>query len=870
MLERVVERIAGVSSRNPWITLFFALALAVASAFFAVQRFAITTDTGQLISSDLPWQQRGLVLAAAFPQQSDTILVVIDGPTPEVSEQASARLAARLKTDSQHFTEVTRLGSGPFFDRNGLMFLSEQDVQATAEKLIGSQALLATIAADPSLRGLAKALSFIPLGVEQGSLKLADQAAQLRSLTQALNDTIDRRNPRFSWSSMMSGRTPGAFELKRFIRVKPVLDFGALEPGGLATDALRTIVAKSGLDSIDGLRVRLTGTVPMADQEFATVQDGFAVNGALTLLALLVILWAALKSWRLIFAVAITLTLGLAMTAAAGLAMVGALNLISVAFAVLFVGIGIDFGIQFAVRYREERLKNDDLQGALDAAARLAGKPLALAAAATAAGFFSFLPTDYRGVSELGQIAGTGMLIAFALSITVLPALIKILRPKGERLEIGYSKLLPADRFMARYRWPIVVLTFAAVAAGLPLLSQIRFDFNPLNLRSASVESVSTILELMRDPNTSPETIDILTPSIRDAEALAAKLDKLAEVERTTTAASFVPEDQDKKRAIIEDAANIILPTLTPQDPAPQPDDEEAVGQLKETAALFARLKLKGEAGKTIASDMVSALSKLAAAPYETRAFAEAHLLGGFATRLEQLRQLLQPETVTLASIPDDIKRDWIASDGRARIEVVPKGDTRDNAVLERFVTAVLKIAPEATGTPVLVQESAKTVVGAFTRAAIFALISITVILLVVLRRPADVLVTLVPLLVASLVTLELMVLTGLPLNFANIIALPLLLGVGVAFKIYYVLAWRNGVTDLLSSALTRAVMYSAMTTAVAFGSLYFSKHPGTSSMGELLALALVSTLCAAVLFQPVLMGPPRDAKSGKTVQDGA
>jgi uncharacterized protein len=219
-------------------------------------------------------------------------------------------------------------------------------------------------------------------------------------------------------------------------------------------------------------------------------------------------------------------------------------------------------------------------------------------------------------------------------------------------------------------------------------------------------------------------------------------------------------------------------------------------------------------------------------------------------------------ERVSIDRLPRDLVRDWVTEDGRARVEVAPKGDGHDNETLKRFASAVLAVAPDATGTPILIQESANTVIDAFIRAAVLALVSITLILLIVLRRVSDVLLTLVPLLLASVVTLELMVLLGLPLNFANIIALPLLLGVGVAFKIYYVLAWRGGETSLLASPLTRAVLFSALTTAVAFGSLWFSNHPGTSSMGKLLSLSLITTLAAAVLFQPILMGPPRQPKS--------
>src|SRR5262249_37608139 len=233
----------------------------------------------------------------------------------------------------------------------------------------------------------------------------------------------------------------------------------------------------------------------------------------------------------------------------------------------------------------------------------------------------------------------------------------------------------------------------------------------------------------------------------------------------------------------------------------------------------------------------------------------------GLKHRLQQIRQLLQAQPVSIDTLPRDLVQDWVTEDGRARIEVAANGDRSDNRTLERFASAVLAVAPEATGTPILIQQSANTVVGAFVRAAALALVSITVILLIALRRVGDVLLTLVPLLVASVVTLELMVLLGLPLNFANIIALPLLLGVGVAFKIYYVLAWRSGERSLLASPLTRAVVFSALTPAAAFGSLWFSNHPGTSSMGKLLGLSLLTTLAAAVLFQPILMGPPRESR---------
>ncbi len=226
---------------------------------------------------------------------------------------------------------------------------------------------------------------------------------------------------------------------------------------------------------------------------------------------------------------------------------------------------------------------------------------------------------------------------------------------------------------------------------------------------------------------------------------------------------------------------------------------------------------------------------------------------------LDQLRNSMQAQTVTLQNLPADLVASWKTKDGLQRVEALPRGDPNDNDTLRRFAGAVLSAEPNAVGGPVSILKSGDTVVKAFIHAGLWALIVISLLLWLALRRITDVMLTLVPLLVAGAVTLEICVLIGLPLNFANIVALPLLLGVGVAFKIYYVTAWRAGRTNLLQSSLTRAIFFSALTTATAFGSLWLSSHPGTASMGKLLALSLVTTLAAVLLFQPALMGKPRD-----------
>jgi len=324
---------------------------------------------------------------------------------------------------------------------------------------------------------------------------------------------------------------------------------------------------------------------------------------------------------------------------------------------------------------------------------------------------------------------------------------------------------------------------------------------------------------------------------------------------------SFIPDDQPKKLELIAQTAKTLEPALRAVV-KPAPTDEETVTALNRgVEALTRAVGAQAGAGASAAKRLGAALSQLANGDRAVRARAEEVMISPLKTTLDAMRNSLHADHITAETLPPEIAGDWIKSDGLTKIEVRPKGDPNDNETLRQFARAVLAIEPAASGGPIAILETGRTVIRAFIEAGIYALISIAILLWIVLRRFSDVLLTIVPLLLAGVVTLELCVLIGLKLNFANIIALPLLLGVGVAFKIYYIMAWRAGQTGLLQSSLTRAVIFSAMTTATAFGSLSLSSHPGMSSMGELLALSLVCTLAAAVLFQPVLMGPPREIR---------
>jgi uncharacterized protein len=866
MLTALISRIVYLSSRHAWTVIVVFALLVLASTLYVQRHFAITTDVGQLIDANAPWARRDAAIAAAFPSRGDATLVVVRAPAPEFAAQAARELAARLRAQPALFRSVSLGAGSEFFRRNGLLYLSTPEVRETTARLTDARPLLNALARDPSLRGLANLLSVtLAAPLQTGQLTLAGMAPLLAASADTVDAVLAGRPAALSWRGLAGAGVEDAEP--GLIDVLPVLDYSGLLPGETSSQAIRSAAAALRLGERYGAGIALTGPVPLADDEFASLQEGSPLTGALPVLVVLVLLWRALRSAKLVLAVCLTMTGGLALTAALGLLMVGRLNLISVAFAILFVGLGIDFGIQFGMRFREFRLHHGGTRRGLLAAGRSIALPLTLAATATAFGFLAFLPTAYRGVAELGQIAGVGILcVALPACLTILPALIQVLDPPRGAVPPGYPRLAPLDRLLQAHRKAILAATLALVIAGIPLLWKLEFDFDPLHLKNPGSESMTALASLATGTAVGIDNIQVLLPTLAQAQALAERLGRLPEVGSAMTAASLVPGEQPEKLRLIGAAAAALLPAL--DRPALPP-----AGDVQRSAALRAAAQALRNAaldhpgpGAAPAARLSTSLAALARGDAAARDRAEHALAGPLKLALDDLRLALQARPVSLDGLPPALKRNWIAADGRALVDLSPKrphdaaaaAGAGTDARLRRFADAVQRVAPEASGGPISVRHAADLIVEAFVQAAALAVVTITALLWIAFRRFGDVLLTMVPLLVSSLVTLEACVLLGIHLNFANIIALPLLLGVGVAFKIYYVMAWRAGQQALLRHPLTQAIVLSAATTGTAFGSLWLSNHPGTASMGKLLVLALACTLVGAVFFQPILLGTPR------------
>jgi uncharacterized protein len=862
--QRLLLGLVDCCRRNAVLVALTGAALAILAGAYAAGHLGIDTDTDSMFAESLPWRREALVFKTEFPQFTDLLVAVIDAREPEEAEATAAGLAKVLAADHAHFRRVTRPDTLPFLQQEGLLFLNRHELEALLQRTIDAQPFLGKLAADPSARGLFAALSLLGKGVVEGQADLSPYRTSLAAFHRAMNDALAGHPQPLSWTRLIGGKVAELGGPYKFVLAQPVLDLGALEPGGAATRSIRA--AAAGLEFVKrgDARVRITGNVALADEEFASVAQG-AVAGLIGSV-LLIALWLflAVRSWRLIVPILSTLGLGLLLTLGFAAAAIGTLNLVSVGFGILFVGIAVDFAIQFCVRYRALRFAHPDPATAMAETGRRVGGQILVAAMATAAGFLAFVPTDFRGVAELGLIAGVGMLIAFACTMTFLPAMIGLCRPHGEAAEIGFGWAAPLDAAIRRRPRPLLTVFAALAVLGALLVPRLSFDSDPLHTKNPDTEAMQTLFDLMSSPLTNPFTINILAPNAAAAGALAGRLKTLPLVDGVQSINSFVPDAQPAKLAQISDAALLLGPTLAPQAPPPS-----VTAAAIRTATASARADLKRAVAKRpqdrLLASIADDLDRLAAAPDPVLLAADRALTRFLPQQLERLRTALSAQPVTLQSIPPALARDWVLPDGRARVQVLPKeAATANSRGLAEFVAEVTAVAPGAGGAAVTIEATSATIVGAFRAASIAAFAAIAVILFIALRRLVDMALVLAPLLLSALLTVIVMVLLPLPLNYANIIALPLLLGVGVSFNIYFAMNWRAGQIEMLASATARAILFSALTTGTAFGSLALSGHPGTASMGRLLLVSLGCTLVASLVFVPALLAAiPAPARRG-------
>jgi len=839
--------------KAPWVALAVAIGLTALSGFYAAGNLKIDTDTAGMISEDLPFRQRFKAFRHAFPTLSDNVAIVIDADVPDRADLAADRLAARLRADPDRFPLVFSPETHPFSLRSGLLYLGLDDLTGLADDLADSQPFLSTLAADPSLRGLAGVLKDALDGAEND-----DQARRIASVLNRISEaaaaTAEGKSAPLSWRNLINTSLDEGTN-RRVIVTKPKVDFGSLSPAAEAMARIRTLARDAGLTEEAGVTVRLTGGVVISTEELESVKNG-ATNAGLVSLVLVAILLAwGIRSLRLVLGILAALICGLVWTAGFTTLAIGHLNLVSVAFAVLFIGLGVDFGIHFALRFREERLGAGDQREVMRRTGHGLAMPLGLSATAAAISFFSFIPTDYRGLSELGLIAGAGMFIAFAATFTVIPAFLSLLPPSAPRTALATRSFGWSD-----HRIATGALALGAICAAVVPFA--RFDLDPIKLRDPSTESVRTFRDLAATPGLSPYTIEVLANSLSDAYEVAGKLRLLPQVDKVVTAANLVPVEQEEKLAIVADL-NIFYATLGTSDPVPVTEAERgaAFEVLRQTLQRAADRPLKELSD---AARKLDARMEKLSDPEQRIAF-EKDVFEFFAPQVERLKLALSARPVALKDLPPEVLGRYLAPSGRARVQVYPSENLEDPDALARFVAAVREISPGATDSPVEILEAGRAVVNSVVTAALISIVAVSAMVFAMMRSVRDTLLVLIPLILAALYTVAATVALGMPFNFANVIVLPLLMGLGVASGIHLVSRAReeHSGTVAFATSTPRAVTFSALTTIASFGSLAVSSHRGTASMGELLMLSIGLTLVCTLIVLPSLMQLWPARKSG-------
>lgn len=852
-----------------WV-LLLALLIAIASGIYISRNLGMNTDTTDMLSEQLPFRVNLKHYNKTFPQDIETLLIVLDAPTPEQVRLATERLAKQLKKDTENFYDVHSPRVDDFSARNGLLYQSIPELERITDSLAAAQPLITRITRDPTLAAFADVLAGAVEELNKG------RNLELRPVLSGVNATLDARLNGFSralsWQAMFNGESQKK-KYQELIVIKPRLDYSQLFPAEQSIAALHAAAESVGVTEDGPVRLRITGEVALADEEFNSSLRGMEYAGIITFIMVGIVLFFAMRAGGLILNVLICLMMGLLLTAAFATAAVGHLNVISIAFAVLYIGLGADFAIHFLLRYREvleSRLPPTD---AIYISGGDAGAALTACTITNAIGFYAFMPTDYSGVAELGIISGTGMIISLLVTLTIGPALLRYLPKREPTKSVAKRSVGKVLEFSLKWHKLTYAATLVATVAALVILPQVRFDYNLLNMQDQRGNAVQAFRELLAEPDHSPWHIVVLADNLKETEHLAQRLTELPEVNKVVTILDFVPTEQEEKFSLIKEMALTIGPISTATHIHMTGDNDALAQQQKALSALATALdRFAAEhpdhsaavTARTLQSSLTALFTQLNKIGNDEKNkllhAVEKDLLAMLPLALQSLRTATEAAPFGEEDLPVALSERWHSQTGEYRLAVYPAEDLNDNDALRRFVRAAQQVAPQAIGAPVVSLEAGEAVVQAFIQAFSLALIGVVVILWVLLRSIKYTLLVLLPLLLSSLFTAAFTILVDVPFNFANIIALPLLLGLGIDSSLHMVYRSLNNqlVSEILIHTSTaRAIFYSALTALVDFASLMFSSHQGTASMGIMLTVGLAFTLICTLIILPALLQAP-------------
>jgi len=822
--------------------------LAIASLFSIKNNLSFSTSTSEMLSEKLLWRQLDIEYEKLFPQFLDNVLIVIEAESPDLASDTAQNIYESLKINQKFLKDIYYPKNLSYLRQSSFLFLEYDELQDLSDRLAKIQPFLGTLLEDRSLRGLFKMIG------DAINAKKDDDSIDINPVLIEVNRSFKEKNYFVSWQRLMNPHYKNEKIYREFIELQIEDKENELLPNKETIENIRSTVNSYKTSSVN---IRLTGGEVLAYEELKSVSNANLKAIPLSIILVAIILYFGLGSFRLLFACLTTLLLGLIITTGFAAITIGELNLISIAFAVLYIGLGIDFAIHMALRFKEESNASSNYSDSFRRTIKHISKPLILCAVTTTIGFYAFIPTDYRGVAELGWIAGTGMIISLVLTFTLLPALLTYI-PKhtfeNKKNTVGNNALKVLSTLPYKYTKSILISTLILVIFLSLQINKISFDPNRLNLQDPKNESVQTYRELLKNSKTSPWEAILIT-EFNNTNNIKQEIEKLPLVDKVISIHDFLPNEQEDKLIII-DEMNLLVGQLTTSSLTPSITNNERLDAIRE---------LEKKIGEIPDDDLDNKLkvlknNLLLLIKNDTNNLnledIENQLLANLLGRIKTLSDALNAKEVSLNEIPEEIYHRWV-NNNKYRIKILPKEDLNNNYSMQKFVEQLQEYDNKVIGSPIINIEAGNAVVNAFQSALTYAFIAITLLLILLIRIKYDVVIIISSVLVGCIFTSGFMILFNIPLNFANIIGLPLLLGIGVDSGIHITERFyeeKNTQTNIYMTSSIRGVIVSTLTTVFSIGNLIFSSHQGTASMGLLLSLGLISMMIATMIILPAFL----------------
>lgn len=887
---RLLRQLVRVSCRYPGVTVALSLLLAVVGIAYTLHTLTFETTTRALLPQNAGYVVRYADYLREFGELDD-IVVVVEAGSFEGARDYAVRLTQALRQSPVAFHRIAYRIDPKQFEGRQLLYLPTTELREIRDKIFDYQEFMESFAGDPSLARLLEgvntqmAAAFVSnlfdLGLQDKDLPVDTRF--LNVLLDQMSSRLERPMPyRSPWGTLFSfGEDPPA-DTGYFLSDNKNLLFILVEPpegrqGSFVGDeeaigTVRGAIAQLR-SAFPNVQVGVTGAPALSNDEMAAAfhdsEIATVIAFALTLLVMTLAFMRVGKPLLMLGVLAVTLAWSMGIVTLT----IGHLTLFSVMFISIVIGIGIDYGIYYLFRYEEELFLGRRLGRVLELTAARTGPGMLIGALTAGGTFFVLMLTDFRGIQELGFIAGISILLAWLGMMTCFPALLLLVdrrhaaRPRNQKTprahQLARVHVPVLDRLTS---YPRTVL----IAAGLvTLLSawavpRVGFDYNVLNLQAEGTESVTWEKRILDTTGRSGFNGLSSATTLAELRRKQEAFERLPSVSEVDSVLRVIPEDQAQKIALIKSFAPLVAPVRIGRSSAVDLDRlKKALADIKRrfdvvAAEAGAKLPAEVQAARQKTQTLLRQLDRVNRDSAEAALnYLQAQLYRDFVNKFYGLQRNLNPTAVTLKDVPEELRRRFIGKSSHFLIQVHPRLNIWEKEGARQFVSELRSVDPDVTGPPIITYEATVLMERAYLQGTLYAFALVSALSLLMLWRLRESLLALLPLGLVLLWTVGLMHLFGIRFNLANIWGLPMILGISAEFGLNVMFRYLEGRAyggPLIARSTVLGVVLNGLTTIVGFGSLLIAAHRGIFSLGLLLTIGCACGLVASLIVLPVVL----------------